>query len=307
MTNERTIRDLLKSAAKRVTEKQPDEIRLSAAPAHKWSNAAVVEGYAKPLLARGFTDVGTYTVDVLPVAIRFLLKAAERIYAAIYDHPKAGIWLNLVALHEDGTSITFSTTRDRGLEKRPGHSGIHFPGASAAQLYSVALRKSPTNTPRKALTPDSVIGEFEKAWADGVRWRKSYGFSMAEVASVILSQGGRPARALRPERIEFVAEQDGEPEHELKASLAEILDQQGSVEKAYLARVRYDQAPETQVALCLKSGSPKDAALLEAIRKVFARLFDRQSHLDIIFVVPSDVTRLESICRAFYERTRLLH
>src|SRR5262249_28466764 len=153
-------------------------------------------------------------------------------YAAIYEHPKAGVWMNLVVLHEDGTSITFSTTRDRGLEKRPGHPIVYSPGATAEQIYSLAMRQSPTNETRKALSAPSVVSEFEKAWADGVRWRKSLGMSVAVVASVILSRDGRPARALRPNRIDFVAEQDGQPERELKASLTAIFDQQ-SVEKAY--------------------------------------------------------------------------
>src|SRR5438105_2741386 len=127
---------ILENVAKRATEKQPDEIHLIPAATHIWSNAAEIAAYANAFHEAGFTDAGTYTVDVLPVAIQFLLKAAERMYAVIYEHPKAGTWINLVALFEDGTSITFTNTRDRGLEKRPGHPIIYLTGANASQLYS---------------------------------------------------------------------------------------------------------------------------------------------------------------------------
>jgi len=296
-------RELLSAAAKRATDTQPDQIRLIAAPQHAWSDASAVEAYAKPLRALGFTEAGAYTVDVLPVAIRFLLDGPGRMYAAIYEHAKAGVWLNLIALYEDGTSSTFTTTRDRGLEKRPGHPITYCTGASADQLHATLRRQLAASPAPRSLSASAIVREFEQAWADGIHWRKSRGVSIAEVASVMISRDGRPARVLRPERIQFIGAQDGEPERELAASLGAVFEEQGTVGKAYLVRVRYDDTAETSVALCLASATPTDARLLGEIRKVFANLFTSESHLDLLFVSSGDVARLERAAAPFYTRT----
>src|SRR5712692_4714366 len=123
--------EILKDVAQRATEKQPDNIHLIAAPQHVWSNTDAIETYTTAFRTLGFVDVETYLVDVLPVAILFFLKEPEQMYSTIYEHPKVGVWINLVVLYEDGTSITYTNTRDRGMEKRPGHPVVYAPGATA--------------------------------------------------------------------------------------------------------------------------------------------------------------------------------
>src|SRR2546423_9885257 len=90
----------LADVAKRAQANQPDEIRLLAAPEHRWANATAVEAHANAFKSVGFTEAGTYTVDVLPLALRFLIKESERMYSIIYEHPKAGVWINVVVLYE---------------------------------------------------------------------------------------------------------------------------------------------------------------------------------------------------------------
>src|SRR5439155_16193255 len=117
--------------AKRAIDKQPDEIHMIAAPDHVWTNKDAVDAHAQALRATGFTDAGSFTIDVLPVTTQFSLKKPDDVYAVIYEHPKVGVWLNLVILYENGASMTLTTTTDRGLEKRPGHPTLHVPGAPA--------------------------------------------------------------------------------------------------------------------------------------------------------------------------------
>src|SRR5262249_50668759 len=123
---EASRREQLEAAGKRAAAKQPDEIHLSPAANPPWIDPAAVDSYARALRDLGFSEAGAFTIDVLPVTIRFLLKQSDRIYAAIYDHAKAGVWINLIILHPDGTSVTLSNTQDRGLEQRPGHPTLHF-------------------------------------------------------------------------------------------------------------------------------------------------------------------------------------
>ncbi len=301
MAGEITPREQLEVAAKRASEKQPDEIHLLPVEQHGWSNADAIEAHAAGLRGRGFTEAGTYAVDALPVMIRFLVKESERIYAAIYEHPKAGVWLNLVILHEDGTSLTLTNTQDRGLEKRPGHQIVYVHKAVAGQLYALALQAA-AGPARRVVTASTIPDEFEKAWADGIRWRKARGISVTEAASVVLSRDGQPSRMLRKDRIQFIAEQDGPPERVLKDALSKVFEAHPSVEKAWLVLAGYDNASEIHVALCLFSASPDEVALIGAVRQTFARSFAKGTHLDILFVSTSDLKQLESICAPFYPR-----
>ena len=292
---------LLKAVAQRAGQKQPDEIHLIPAADHQWTNPVAIEGYAAGFRSVGFTDTGTYTIDVLPAVVHFLLKESERMYAVIYEHPKAGAWINIVVLFEDGTSMTFTSTQDRGLETRPGHPTIHVPGATAQQLYSTALAHCPAGA-RKPLMPESIVQQFEKAWADGIQWRKSRdGISATEVASVILSRGGQPTRVLRPERVHYIREQDGAPERELKAALSKTFDSYAGVTKAYLVQVKYDESAETSVSLCLQS-TAREMKLVDGMRTAFKSLFRLGEHLDIMFVTPAEAQRIETVCPPFFTR-----
>ena len=302
MTDESTRRQQLEAAGKRATEKQPDEIHLCLAPEPTSVHAEEIEGHARALRELGFTEAGSYTVDVLPVTIRFLVKESDCVYAAIYEHPKVGVWLNLIILHEDGTSVTFTNTQDRGLEKRPGHPVFHFYRTTAAQLFAM-VQQAAGGPQRRAVSAATIPAEFEKAWTDGVRWRKSRSFTTTEVASVLISREGNPARVLRKDRIRYIAEQDGPPERDLKEALRKVLDVHQSVDKAYLALVSYDNA-EIGVALCLTSASPDDSSLMDDICKTFAAAFKKGTHLDILFISASDLPGLERVCPPFYMRMR---
>jgi hypothetical protein len=298
MSDEPSRREILEAAAQRAIEKQPDEIHLIEARAHAWSNAAAVEGQASALRSLGFSDAGIYTIDPLGVAVRFFLKASDCMYSVVYEHPKAGVWLNFIVLYEDGSNITFTTTQDRGLEQRPGHPIVYLTGATPDRLYSLAVGKAPPKG-RKPLSPESIVTEFEQAWTDGIRWKKNRGVSMTEVASVLISRGGRDARVLRPDRIQYISEQDGKPERELKARFVKEFAAYPALEKAYLVLVRYDEMPQGSVALCMVSSS-KDMTLVDTIRKTFAGLFSVNSHLDILFVAASEAVRIEQVCKPFY-------
>jgi hypothetical protein len=300
MSDEPSKRQILEAAARSAIEKQPDEIHLIAAPNHAWQNAAGIEAYASALRGLGFSDEGAYTIDPLGVAVRFFLKASDCMYSIVYEHPKAGIWLNFVILYLDGSNVTFTTRQDKGLEQRPGHPIVHSPGSTADQLYSIAAAKAPPKG-RKPLSKESIVIEFERAWADSARWRKNRGISMIEVASIVASSGGRDTRILRPDRIQYIAEQDGKPERELKARFATVFAAYPALEKAYLVFLRYDEAPQGSVALCLIASS-KDTALVDAIRKTFAGLFSVNQHLDILFVAANEAARIEQVCQPFYRK-----
>jgi hypothetical protein len=287
--------EVLAAAGKRAAEMQPDTIRLIEAPGYSWKDAGEVSSFAKSFASLGFTDVGIYTVDVLPVAIRFLINESERQYAAIYEHPQAGVWINLVILYDDGTSLTFTNSQDRGLEQRPGHPIVYAHRASAEALHAATLQQARGEVSRKRITPASIVRDFEKAWADGIHWRKNRGISEMEVASVFFSQKGQPTRVLRPERIHFIAESKADAM--LKGELSKVFDEFKSVQKAYLAEVRYDEVPNAAVTLCLFAAQPVTLPLVEAIRKT-------SSHLNLLLVREARLPQLEAVCPPFYINAR---
>ena len=163
---------------------QPDTIHLSAAGPHAWKNAPKAAGFASPLSDRGFQDAGSYTIPEMPgVVVRLMAKPEEHFYAAIYEHPQAGHWMDLVTLYQDGTSSTFTTAKPTGLAPRPGHPSIHVPGAGPLALYARARAERAKQT-MVATIPANAVHDFEQAYAESIAWRKNRGISACEVAEV---------------------------------------------------------------------------------------------------------------------------
>lgn len=103
------------------------------------------------------------------------------------------------------------------------------------------------------------------------------------------------AKALR-----FIGEQDGIPEREFKERVVALLVGSGMVERGYLARVAYESASAEVVALCLLAEDPQDA-LLREIGFVFASMFGRDQHLDILFIDRDQEQELARVCPPFFE------
>ncbi len=101
--------------------------------------------------------------------------------------------------------------------------------------------------------------------------------------------------------IEFLGEQDGNSEQEIKAEWRHILDSYRLVSRAYLAIVRYGTEEDRYVALCLSSVANEDSALIESLHRPFSKFRSTES-LDIIFLTPEMENNLKKVCRTFFER-----
>ena len=105
----------------------------------------------------------------------------------------------------------------------------------------------------------------------------------------------------REPRIEFLGEQDGPAERELKARISGALDLFPSVHRAYLARVEFEPGDGVSVALCLAADQP-DPAVVRTIQKEFHGLFAQGAFLDILFVSAEQESDVARVCSAFYEQ-----
>ena len=87
--------------------KQPDTIHLRPQLGHVWSDPDRFTALTEPLRALGFSEAGTYEIPELAgTTIVFYAQLADQVACAIYDHPKAGVWLNFYSHYRDGRRVT---------------------------------------------------------------------------------------------------------------------------------------------------------------------------------------------------------
>ena len=112
---------------------------------------------------------------------------------------------------------------------------------------------------------------------------------------------GKPKEIKVPE-LQFLGEQDGIPERELKVKLVDFFNRDRSVEVAFLAVVDYGANLGGSIALCLQSRFCPDRGLAEKIGMIFAAMFGNHEHLDIVFLSAEQVIALEKVCRSFFRQ-----
>jgi len=179
----------LKAIGKDALAKQAESIHLSRLTSAPWQDPAAVERLAAPLLGRGFSATGDYSIAEMPgVLVRFLMNTEQFAYACLYEHPKAGIWIELATRYQDGTGATFTMMRNRGIEHRPQNTVVHMPGAAPDELLDRMLRERPAKPP-VPLSAEVVVSLFESAYREQLAWQKNKGgLSAKEVARVIVTR-----------------------------------------------------------------------------------------------------------------------
>ena len=163
---------------------QPDEIHLEKSGPNAWKDPGSVQPLASPLLERGFRDAGIYQVKELPgLTLQLVVKSDESMVGVIYEHPKAGHWVEVACRYQDGGSVTFSSSPPTGLAPRPKHPVINLPELGAAALYERAHTERP-NRPLDSVSTFTVVRMFERAYAESLAYRKQAGISAREVGEV---------------------------------------------------------------------------------------------------------------------------
>jgi hypothetical protein len=106
--------------------------------------------------------------------------------------------------------------------------------------------------------------------------------------------------AFRARQIQFVGEQDGGPERQLKEALAAHFGSGKIVKVAYLARAQYEVQGPVNVVLCVRANPSPCPELVTSISRTFASMFGTQEHLDIIFLSNEQESDVRRVCRPFY-------
>ena len=168
--------------------KQPDTIHLVRAGDTAWKHAEKTVPLVQPLLDAGFRDAGVYVVDEMPgLVVQLLVEPAAAFLACIYEHPKAGHWVDVAQSYEGGGGFTVSSMTDPGLDARPGYATDHMPHASSVALLARAKSHVAAGSPMWIST-EQASQRFEQVYAESIAWRKQHGVSRREVVNVAMKK-----------------------------------------------------------------------------------------------------------------------
>lgn len=152
----------------------PFRISLQRLPAVEWQRPDEAARLIEPLRQAGFAEVGSFAIQPGDIVLVALCRCGDSIYGVVYQHPKAGIWLDLITRYQDGTRFTYGTQRDTLLD-RAEHNVMRFHEAlPAGELLSRFLVERPSK-PMESMSADDFVGHFEQAYADSMNWMMARG------------------------------------------------------------------------------------------------------------------------------------
>jgi len=164
--------------------KQPDTISLQRTNASTLRNAARVQSVAAEFQRRGFDDAGVYSITEMPgVYVQLLAHRADSMYGAIYDHPVAGVFYDVVSRFVDGGASTHTTARATGLKQRPNTRMTNLPGTEPGALIEAARRER-RQSGLKSCSAGTAVIDFQTAYAEYIAWMKQRGITTGEVVDV---------------------------------------------------------------------------------------------------------------------------
>lgn len=188
-------RGALKGLGKRAVEAQPDQITLEHLADPSWQDAAVGE-IISSLWAAGFTDVGGYAVDKMPgVKVHILVKPEDCVAAHVYEHPEAGIWIELVTRYQDGTSTTLTTLPASGQNQPSWLKTIRAGHAPAGELVRQLIHDRPARA-MKPVSAEQAPQDFEEGYVRYVLWRKATPMTADEVAPTVRNWAQRAEKVV---------------------------------------------------------------------------------------------------------------
>lgn len=279
------IRQALASLQSAAPVGTPPRIHLERLVTPEWNDAAATAAQLDPLRALGFEDAGLFCVREMPdIRFQALAQPSESLYAVVYEHPAAGVWLDLVCRFQDGTSLTYLNTRQgSGMEQRPGHGKMRAPGLDPVALYQRILAERPQR-PLLPARPEDFATTFEHAYAEEMDWRNSRGGpTTAEVRAVLAESGTEATEEQIAATQEILTYQALEG---LEAALRERFLEQSTLTAAEWEEVRervvfvHDRLPagavlelfDEWVDADLDAAEEEEMAPTGTIREQFARL-----------------------------------
>lgn len=182
----RAVRGALADVGKTALAKSVDHLTLVPDSASSWKDAAIETHYVRPLRDAGFVSVGPFSVQQMPgVRLHMLVHPGDRVQANVYEHPRAGGWLELVCRYEDGKAFTVTDLPSRGIDTPPWITTRRVEPKTPVTAMLRCLMEERRSTGLDSTTPANAREQFEQGYARCMDWKKNKGVSANEVARQI--------------------------------------------------------------------------------------------------------------------------
>jgi hypothetical protein len=170
----------LEHAGRTALSRQPDRITL--VPRSEAGISGDARAAIEQLVRRGFARAGSFAIPEMgDVPVHLLVKPGECAVAAVYEHPEAGTWSDIVSRYQDDRSWLITNARlGGGLDARPGNVKVRAPGLTPAALHLRFARERPAG-PLVEVPPQSAAGFFMTAYEEEIAWLKGRGLNADEV------------------------------------------------------------------------------------------------------------------------------
>ena len=203
------IRSRVVETGRKALSSQPDTITLSRLPGLEWRNPVSAERLAAPLREKGFFDLGIYEIQPWRgYRLGVMLNERDKVAAFLTELPTGTVTLELSVRYEDGTTSALVNYANNGVPRPPFFRVIFAgPYLSSAELYERLLRERPTSG-IKTITADSVIAEYQDAYAKIMAYTKGMGLSAGQVID-IATRARQPARYIAQQKPLEASQQPG--------------------------------------------------------------------------------------------------
>jgi hypothetical protein len=165
------FRFLLKLFRKPVLEISPSPLDHP-----EWSDPERIKSFINAFQKNGFDLAGHYKIQEIPsLIISGLVKPSERLAGVVYDHPAAGIWVDVFVQYEDGGSLTASNapTGDE-LDHMPQQIKLYSKECNVGELIE-KVKKERRETGRIAITKEEFAPHFKEQYRKEMKWRMERG------------------------------------------------------------------------------------------------------------------------------------
>jgi hypothetical protein len=169
----------------------PSRIHLEKNAEAYWNDPERTFPLIEPLKSLGFEKAGSFHVEEIEgLQLEAWVNPAKSATAVVYEHPSAGIWVDIYTHFEHGTRITFTNSSvGEGLEHAPGHDSRRFPSLGTRELFEKFLAERP-DKPARPVSVETFAEVFERVYAEEQDWRNSRGgVTVEEIRAIGASSG----------------------------------------------------------------------------------------------------------------------
>ena len=167
----------------------------------EWFHEDDVKTQLQQFESSGFTLLGDYDVEGLPLKVRGFQHQDHNVYGVIYDHVAAGVWSDVVRRYEDESSWTVSSTKEHGMDAAPWHTPCFLPGQPVNELLNRLLESSPV-TGIQTTGADKFVSRFEAAYKREMNWRIERGGATEQEIRRVCEKNGQVCTAEQVEQIQ---------------------------------------------------------------------------------------------------------